>query len=563
MITDLAVLSTLATCTVVSLADGPIAIDGIEFVDHGVSGVIDLGVRRGGLGVIDYDRDGYVDLIIGDDCGATPRLFHNEADPLRPGERTLVDRTEGSGFGDPDGLPRRPIGVLVADYDNDGDPDVYLIGQRCGDQSIGLLYRNDGGGSFANVSLAAGVRATGYVPDSASWNDFDLDGHVDLLVLGNPAATGRALLLRNQGDGTFADATDLLPPATGSGHCYSHLWTDYDDDGYDDCFVLWSAPKVLRNVAAPAGGRRFEDAEADTGFDFLGPAPMGIAAGDIDGDLDVDIAVSNASIGVYYENAAGSFGRIMPFATYFAWGLAWSDVDNDGDLDHFHCGSFSAGANPDLLFRNLGDGAWDDVSAALNGVSAATRYSVELDYDNDGRRDLIAVNPGDFVSVYQNVSRTGNHALTVHLEGDGRRVNGSAIGAVATVTAGGVSQIRVVRSGSSTTATEDLRLHFGLGTAAAAESIAVRWPRRGSIASRTEHFPGPFATGEVHTLRAGCPEDVDRDGLVAFTDLLALLAAWGPCADCVSDLDGDGDVGFGDLLAVLAQWGMCPGGQSG
>ncbi|MCP3904630.1 MAG: hypothetical protein GY715_13470, partial [Planctomycetes bacterium] len=133
----------------------------------------------------------------------------------------------------------------------------------------------------------------------------------------------------------------------------------------------------------------------------------------------------------------------------------------------------------------------------------------------------------------------------------------SAIGAVVRVSAGGATQVRGVVSGSSTTATEDLRPHVGLGGATVVDSIEVLWPRRGSVASRTETFAGPFAVDGIVEIHAGCPEDLGDDGAVAFADILAIIGAWGPCENCVEDLDGHRTVDFADVLLVIAAWGPC------
>jgi hypothetical protein len=546
------------------LATGALAqvsIDGIEFVDHGIGGVIDLGAHRGGFAVLDYDDDGYPDLVIGGTGGQLQRLMHNEPDPARPGERTFVDVTAGSGLDDAEGQQRIGDGMVAADYDNDGDVDVFMIGRfhpGGGIVSHGLLYRNDGG-TFTNVSVDAGVRANGYA-GSVSWNDVDLDGDVDLLLLGQGTGGGpRVRLLSNDGDGTFTDRSDLMPVVPGTGAVYSHMWMDYDGDGYADCFALWNGPKVLRSVPGiTAGERMFVNATFETGFTILGPAPMGIAAGDHDNDGDFDIAVSNGAAGEYYRNDDGFMTRFFPLESIWAWGVMWLDVDNDGALDHMQTGSSGSGANFDKLFRNLGGGAWQDVSAALNGVSVATRYAVQLDYDNDGRMDVVALDPSDYTSVYENVSTTTGHWITLRLRGDGRLVNRSAIGAIVRVTAGGATQVRSIVSGSSTTSTEDLRAHFGLGAATTIDSVEVLWPRRGSLASRTETFAGPFAVDAIHEIHAGCPEDLGDDGVVGFGDILDAIGAWGPCANCVQDLDGNGMVDFADVLAIIAAWGPCP-----
>ncbi|GMV97161.1 MAG: hypothetical protein AMXMBFR83_15200 [Phycisphaerae bacterium] len=535
-------------------ADAITTIDGVRFVDRGGSGEIALGNIRGGLAVLDFDRDDWPDLVIRDSAGRPSRLFHNRPEANRPDGRTFVDVTAGSGLDDADGTARSGFGVVAVDYDNDGYPDVFMTGGGGPGGSYGLLYRNNRDGTFANVSEASGVRGTGRSPESVSCTDYDLDGWVDLFMCFQNGSPFR--LLRNNRDGTFSDAGGLLPAVPASNHIYAHMWMDYDHDGYADCFVLINSggpPVLLRNVADGNGGRRFINAAASAGFTRLGPAPMGIAAGDYDGDGHLDLAITDASVGTYYRNLGSGLVEVFPFRTFFGWGVTWIDVDNDGDVDNYYVGSY-ANPNHDRLMRNLGNGQWADVSAALNTVSLSSQHSVQVDFNNDGRQDLVTINPGSpglFVSVYENLSTTGNHWLKVKLAGNGATVNRDAIGAVVRLTAGGVTQVREVISGSSTTATEDLRLHFGLGQSTAADRIEVIWPRKGALATRTDVYDGPFAADQILTLTAPPPAagDWDRDGDVDLADFQLFRACiTGPglaqkdpsCRD--ADLDADGDV---------------------
>ena len=319
-------------------------IDGITLVDRALTGEIVLDFARGGVSVLDYDDDGYMDLVVGNDAGTFNKLYHNEPDPLRPGERTFVDVTTGSGLDDVDSFGRNAIGIVTADYDNDGDTDIFMVGTDA--TSHGVLYRNEGDGTFTNVSVAAGVRLSGYDPFAAAWNDYDLDGDLDLMQGGVLSPAGEVFFLINNGDGTFSDGNSLLPPIDPFAATYSMLWHDYDFDGYADCFVLTcDGPNiVLKNVPDGLGGRRFENVATTIGFENLGVAPMGIAAGDYDEDGYFDLAISNVSVGTYFAGAGDSLEAVTPVASIFGWGTSWTDVENDGDVDLFMVGSFAAGA---------------------------------------------------------------------------------------------------------------------------------------------------------------------------------------------------------------------------
>jgi len=521
------------------VAADPICIDGICFVDRGASGEVVLGYHSEGVAVLDYDNDGYPDLLV----GGPRQLFHNEPDPARPGQRTFVDTTVGSGLDDADATARQMFGIVAADYDNDGDSDLLMTGQD-NTTTYGLLYRNDGGGRFSNVSVAAGVRGSGNFANSVSWSDFDLDGWVDLMFTSADTSARHLTLLRNNADGAFTDVSDLTPEFASVGLAYSHTWMDYNADGYPDCIIPFTRrPVLLENVDDGQGGRRFIDVAPAVGFTHLGPAPMGISTGDYDGDGDFDFAVSDAADGTYYENlGGGAVVESFPFGTIFAWGITWADVDNDGDLDNYQAGSWPA-PNFDRLIRNLGNGQFDNISPALNALLLSSQQMVQIDVNNDGQQDLITLNPGtagQTVSIYENISTTGNHWLTLRLRGDGRVINRDAIGAVVRVTAGGLTQIRQVTSGSSTTATEDLRLHFGLGATTQVDEIEVLWPAVGTLESRTDIYPGPFDVDRMLTLAplpAACCVCADRACVEATPDeCQASGGNWIFGADC-GDVD--------------------------
>lgn len=538
------------------------SVNGVSFVDRAASGQVPLGNVRGGISAVDYDNDGNPDLVIADVSGFPMRLFHNVPDAAHLGNRKFIDVTGGSGLDDADGVNRGFGGVIVADYDNDGFSDIFFTGWIVADgQSDGLLYRNNGGnGTFTNTSIAAGVRSAGNHAESASWVDYDLDGFVDLFIANQQASVTPARLLHNNHNGTFSDASSILPPLTVPGHCYSHGWMDFDQDGYPDCFMMQNAnpPALLHNVSGANGGRQLVNVAASAGYTHLGPAPMGFAAGDFDNDGDLDVCITDGVVGTYYRNNGdGTMTEITPFQTFFGWGTTWIDVDNDGDLDSYQAGSWG-NANIDRLTLNLGDNQWQNASAALNTSALASQHAIQIDFNSDGRQDLITGNPGfpgQFISVYENISTTSGHWLKIHLRGDGLTSNTDAVGAVVRVHSSTGVRVREVISGSSTSETEDLRLHFGLGTAATVDKIEVLWPRRGSLAARTDVIQGPIAADRIITLEpaAAEPGDVNHDGLVDIDDLFAVINDWGG-AGGPPDIDRNGIVDVDDLFLVINSW---------
>jgi enediyne biosynthesis protein E4 len=560
------VLTVSALGALASSAHAQTCIDGICFVDRGWSGEIALGNYGGGIAVIDFDRDGWQDLYIGASDGRVKGLFQNVPDAANPGRRTFVNVVAGSGLDDAENTRRFSAGVVAGDLDNDGDDDLVLTGFDFGDRSSGLVYRNDtvpgGPARFTNISLSAGIRIIDGMPQSNSLSDFDLDGDLDIMIGSAQTPTTPIRLLRNRGDATFEWATPLVPNTGSAGSNYAQVWVDFDEDGDPDVAHLAAGNTIvlLRNDFIN-GERVFVNVASQVGFTVLGPAPMGITHGDYDNDGDRDLAVSNGSYGIYYRNDSGLFTQVTPFQAIWAWGVIWIDVDNDGDLDHYQCGSVGRGASFDALRRNLGGwntpsgGSFDDISDAMNSTFSTSQFAVQIDWNNDGRSEIVSTNPfgaNRYVAVYENISTTPGHWLKVKLVGDGVRVNRSAVGAVLRVHAGGMTQTRELSSGTSSTSTEDLRQNFGLASATAADWIEVVWPRTGTIASRTTRVQGPIAADRIIEIAAPCAADFNADGSADFFDYLDFVAAFA-AGDLSTDVNGDFEVDFFDYLDFV-EW---------
>jgi hypothetical protein len=576
----LGLVSLLAVAGTATVASAQVSVGGIQFVDRAAAGQITLGNIRGSFGVIDYDRDGFYDLFIVDNVGLPHRLFRNVPSATVPGGRTFQDVSAASGINDLDGTSRGFAGVVVFDYNNDGWDDIYQVGVGP-DSTSGLLYRNNANGTFTNVSIAAGIRLQNSNPLSASSIDFDHDGWADLLVVNNGAAPNEALvLLRNNGDGTFTNRSQLLPPTTFGGITYAHGWTDYDGDGWEDGIIPFNntIPLTIKNVSDGSGGRRFIDATTASGFTFVGPAPMGIAFGDYDRDGRFDLSITDAAVGTYYRNNNGTFERSFPFTTFFGWGTSWLDADNDTHLDNYQAGS-AGRSNIDFIQKNNGPNingqiTWTDARSALNIIARPTQFSAVIDFDNNGFDDIVAVNVGQFVSIYHNQSGSlpnAGHWFKVLLRGNADSgVNSSAVGAVVRLSSAGITQVRQITAGSSYAATEDPRASFGLGSSTVVDRIEVVWPRRGSLASRTQVFDGPFSADAVLTLtpNALCLADLNVDRVVDDADFSVFAAAYNlllcsdPAqpADCPADLDSDGLVTDTDFSRFVQAYQnlICP-----
>ena len=447
----------------------------------------------------DYDNDGWLDLYL---TGNRERniLFHNQGDAtfeVSPYSHQVNLADEMSG------------GAVWADYDNDGWRDLYVL-----NNGPNVLFRNDRGQGFIDVTQAAGVGDTGK-GESAAWGDYDNDGLLDLYVVNwtcypecDPLTPElqRDRLYHNEGDGTFSDQTFALD-GTGkktAGAGFAASFADYDNDGDLDLYVVNDRINTpignvfWRNDGPGCGHWCWSDlsSQSDAGAVISG---MGIATGDYDNDLDLDIYVSNMSNSMLFLQNQGD-GRLDDMTEQaevginpgivVGWGTDFFDYDNDGWLDLYlattqfvQADPSIAGipedfhdSSPDYLFHNNGDGTFTPVTgASWQQTDYPTKGFAYGDYDNDGWLDFVIGNWNQGYRLFRNTGGNGNHWLSVRLAGRGP-VNRDAVGArVIVTTDDGRQQMQEVKIGSSLGAGNDTALHFGLGTATSAD-VTVRWP---------------------------------------------------------------------------------------
>ena len=474
-----------------------------------------------GAALFDYDGDGDIDLLITN--GTTLERHARGGDPM-----AALYRNDGGGFVDVTGASGLEtigwgMGVCVADYDNDGRRDVYLTAY-----GPNVLYRNRGDGTFRDVTAQAGVGDPGWGTNCA-FADYDRDGDLDLYVAnyvefsvesaprpgerstcrymgadvmcGPLGLTGEAdRLFRNDGDGTFTDVTGETGIQDPGHYGFGVVFSDLDGDGWADVYVANdSVPNLLfRNN----GDGTFSEVGVVSGVAFNeaghAQAGMGLAAGDYDGNGYVDLFVTNFShdTNTLYQNlgdllfidataAAGLGADSLP---HLGWGAGLVDLDNDGRLDIFvanghvypQVDDVDAGTRflqPKEVYRNTGSGQFDEIGTGLGGdlaVPRSARGAAFGDYDNDGDVDVVVVNVDDRPSVYRNDGGNRNHWIMLRLEGT--RGNRDAIGARVEVEAGGRTRFGVITSGGSFLSHNDMRLHFGLGSADRVDAIRIRWP---------------------------------------------------------------------------------------
>jgi enediyne biosynthesis protein E4 len=444
----------------------------------------------------DYDQDGWVDLYLTNQDGANT-LYRNR------GDGTFLRSALSEAVGLPGGGSG---GAVFADYDNDGWPDLYVT--RFGQDT---LFHNERGTGFTDLTRSAGIDDGGRGM-TASWGDYDNDGFLDLYVANagcHPCDSPRLdqgdldRLWHNDGDGTFSDVTAALPATPLASWGFSAGWFDYDADADLDLYLVndvrdtrYLPPSALfRNDGPGCGSWCFADISKESGADVRTDG-MGLAIGDYDRDLDLDLYVTNTGWAhgpltgpavLLANQGDGTFADVSRAANAdveaISWGPIFLDYDNDGWQDLY----VALGGDPedigpwvtaDRLLHNQGDGAFVDVSATSGTSFPDDTFGVAAaDYNHDGWVDLVVGNINDGYRLYANTGAVGseNHRLTVQLQGSGT-VNRDAVGSqVYLTTPDGQTQMQQVMAGSSLGAGHDLALHFGLGQANLAD-VRVVWP---------------------------------------------------------------------------------------
>lgn len=385
---------------------------------------------------------------------------------------------------------RETGGASFADYDNDGDLDLYVLA-RDGD----VLLQNDGSGGFRDVSAEVGVGDPGQ-GQTAAWGDFDGDGDLDLYVVNwyyrwqSDSPLTRDGLYRNDA-GRFTDISYLLTTDTLTRPGFAATWGDFDNDGDLDLYVVNDKTQgnaLWRNDGAGCGGWCFTDVAPAIGA-FRPASGMGLATGDYDNDGDLDFYYSGIAEAVLLENMLESgtwhyiersvAAGVSPEAT--SWGAVFRDFDNDGWLDIYLATMDDQPASAtNRLYINDRSGGFIDASAGSGASDAGRTVGVAAaDYDLDGRIDLLIGNMDQSYRLLRNIHgesapETAGNWLAVRLVGGGP-VDRDALGTrVEVLTSDGAVLSRESRSGSSIGAGDEIVLHFGLGTSTV-EGLTVRW----------------------------------------------------------------------------------------
>jgi hypothetical protein len=517
-----------------------------------------------GLCVGDFNRDGWPDLFVNKGGIGTDRLFINQ------GNGTFIDQAAAWGVA----AVQCGAGATVGDYDRDGWPDIYVTSYGNANNNLGelgkhILYRNTGAGSFVNVALQAGVNQNSTVASSgngAAWGDYDLDGDLDLAVTAWSSTANGNRLFRNDGNGSFTDVsgTAIVFPTVTWG--FQSSFADLDGDGYPE--LLLSADFKTSRLYRNNRDGTFVDVtgEAGAGVELYG---MGQCAGDFDRDGDLDWYVTSIHMefpsnpngkngNTFYRNDGANLVEISHLNGTqdggWGWGAVAGDFDQDGWLDIVEVNGRNAAewANePEYFYRNVGGSFVRDeaVSAMFNAGDGRT--VVSLDFDRDGDLDLaIFYNQGP-LKLYRNDSTRVGRWLQVDLSpGSNPRIAPFGYGARVVATVGGVELVRFVDGGNGYQGSSEPLVHFGVGSATVVDELRVEWPR-GNVTILTD-----VPTHQRLAITAPVASDLNGDGQVGAADLAMLLSAWGaaPSIGRFVDLDDDGLVGPADLATLLSAW---------
>lgn len=485
----------------------------------------------GGVALFDCDEDGFLDVVV-TNGSSVERFKSGGGDPFITLYRQLPEQQPGmppkfENVSAAAGLTRKGWGMAVTavDYDSDGRTDLFATGYQGN-----VLYRSVGPCKFQEVTDKAGLRASGFSA-GAAWADYDRDGDLDVFVAryvlvdlnnlpefgSSPTCSYRGirvqcgprglpgesdLLYRNKGDGTFEEVSRTAGVSDEKKYYgLGAIWGDYDDDGWLDLFVANdSTPNYLYHNNKDGS---FTEVGFEQGVGYSGSGgeqgSMGVTWGDFDLDGKLDLFITNfeSEPNALYKNL-GDKGFVditlaskigQPSRPYVGWGTSFVDLDNDGWPDllvanghvypqlELNQGKYQTGfRQPFLLFRNLGNGTFEEISkaAGLRALPlASSRGAAFGDLNDDGRTDVVVVNLGESPTVLLNTTEPKKPSVTLKLiQTKGNR---EAIGARVILRTSKRSFLQEVQAGASYFSQNDLRLHFGVGLNETIEKVEVRW----------------------------------------------------------------------------------------
>ncbi len=484
----------------------------------------------------DFNNDGWQDLLVLGGWGNPDKLFINNRDG------TFTERAAAWGVA----RVHRGMGVAVGDYDGDGWLDIFVTsGPDAGGPTTNVLYHNNRNGTFTDVAASAGVAlAPGMTVGGgwgAAWGDYDLDGRLDLAVADWTRSPGGNRLYHNNGNGTFTNVTSTaLNPAWVDVQGFSPRFADMNGDGYPE--LLWVSDFAQSRYFVNNGNGTFANATASAGVGLDGNG-MGTAVADFNGDGRPDWFVTSISSTTPYPNQPGTGNMLYvnQGGNHFAetsqgagvkqggwgWGAIAADLDNDGLVDIAHTNGFYYSGpefetDPSCVFRNLGAGLFAEAAPGCGVTHTGQgRGMLTLDYNNDGRMDLVIFTNGGPLALYRNdTTGPGTNSLRVFLNTHASRgIAPNGYGAHVIATIGGVAHHQWITGGSNYLSQSELGAHFGLGAAPEVQQLRVEWPD-GTLTLRWH-----FAAGRAITI-SSCPGDWNADGTLSVQDIFDYLNEW-------------------------------------
>jgi len=529
-----------------------------------------------GATMADFDQDGFIDIFVATPHGEALKVFHNL------GDETFEEVADIIGLGDEN---IESINILVADYDNDGYEDIFVVNW----QGPSNLYHNDGDNTYSLVTEEAGMEAYFESSRAACWLDYDRDGDLDLYMV-NRLLEEFNILYQNNGDGTFSDMTQVAGvDGTIDKMGLVVIAFDYNNDLWPDIYV--GNDMDTGNIFYENNGDgTFTDVSEITGMD-LNFSSMGLAAGDYDNNGFLDIYVTNLDWGngLMHNNGDGTFTDVADelglLVNLISWGTNFFDYDNDGRFDLYVVASCISGTGNDgtlgcswnggqsdvlptnnFLFHNEGNGQFVDISdqSGLEGPYLTTGTAIG-DINNDGLIDIYEVNELDPISpasnhgrLYRNnyaaIESEINNWIKIKLEGVESNRNG--IGSRVEVTAFGLTQIQDVICGDSYSSQSSLTLSFGLRNESSVESIIVKWPS-GIVDELNNIQPNQIIiVQEGEGIECGSLGDLNGDGGWNVLDIVTLAncVLAGNCAEltngCAGDMNQDGGFNVLDIVTL-------------